>query len=72
MHTRIRRRMCKRRRLNALDVKLHQRALELLEAKRAVLSGAGQLQALPPVTVSKEHRRHGKGDRAARAAANTG
>jgi hypothetical protein len=45
-----------RRQLNALDVALHKRALELLEKKRADHTTAGKLQTLPPVAVAKQHK----------------
>lgn len=37
------------RKLNALDVRLHQRSLEMLQQRRQQLAAAGSLQALPPV-----------------------
>jgi hypothetical protein len=44
------------RQLNALDVALHKRALELLEKKREDHTTAGKLKTLPPVAVAKQHR----------------
>ncbi|WIA33262.1 hypothetical protein OEZ86_006403 [Tetradesmus obliquus] len=41
--------------LNALDIALHKRALELLEKRRTDQTTAGKLQALPPVAVA-QHR----------------
>lgn len=38
------------RKLNSLDVRLHKRALELLQQKRDAHTAAGSLQALPKVT----------------------
>lgn len=40
------------RKLNALDVKLHERALELLQQRRDKQTAAGSLQALPKVTAT--------------------
>ncbi|KAF8067374.1 hypothetical protein HT031_002422 [Scenedesmus sp. PABB004] len=39
--------------MNALDVRLHRRALELLEKRRADSAAAGKLQKLPPAASSK-------------------
>jgi hypothetical protein len=47
--------------LNALDVKLHQRALELLQQRRDQQTTAGSLQALPKVTAVNSTTSKGKG-----------
>lgn len=52
------------RKLNALDVKLHQRALELLQRRRDQQTAAGSLQALPQVTATNSTTA-GKGERKA-------
>jgi hypothetical protein len=44
--------MCLCRKLNSLDVRLHQRALELLQERRQQLTAAGSLQQLPNVTAT--------------------
>jgi hypothetical protein len=51
------------RKLNALDVKLHQRSLELLQQRRDQQTTAGSLQALPKVTATNSTTSKGKGER---------
>eukprot|EP00879_Flechtneria_rotunda_P003584 GHRR01003819.1.p1 GENE.GHRR01003819.1~~GHRR01003819.1.p1 ORF type:complete len:560 (+),score=179.50 GHRR01003819.1:87-1766(+) len=43
------------RRMNALDVQLHKRALELLQQRRELLQLEGRLQQLPLVAAAPEH-----------------
>jgi hypothetical protein len=43
-----------RRKLNSLDVRLHQRALELMQERRQQLTAAGTLQQLPNVTATED------------------
>lgn len=48
------------RQLNALDIALHKRALELLEKRRSHQTTAGKLQALPPVAVAQHRAQRGR------------
>jgi len=52
--------MC--RKLNALDVRLHQRSLEMLQQRRQQLAAAGSLQALPPVLANTTNTTASKGE----------
>lgn len=46
--------LCVVRKLNSLDVRLHQRALELMQERRQQLTAAGTLQQLPNVTATTD------------------
>lgn len=50
------------RKLNALDVRLHQRSLEMLQQKRQQLAAAGSLQALPPAPANITNTTASKGE----------
>jgi hypothetical protein len=53
--------LCTGRKLNSLDMRLHKRALELLEQQREKNAAAGSLQALPKVTPDTAATKGSKG-----------